>query len=129
MLPGAARCLLRRLHKHLGRIHRPAAGKQSTLGSAHRTGVFVDSDHRAPGNQLTEHPGEILDPFIEFEVDRAVHMVGGQVGLPGRAFPERQEQVRPFVVGEHDGPVEWPSFKGALQYATRTAASLRESAA
>ena len=55
------------------------------------------------GIRLGQHAREVLDALVEFEVHRTVQVIGGQVRLVGRALPERQEQVRPLVVGEHDG--------------------------
>ena len=57
-----------------------------------------------PGwNQVGQHTREIRYTFVEFEIDRAVHVIGGQLRLLRGALAERQEQVRPFVVTDHHG--------------------------
>ena len=50
----------------------------------------------------------MLDAFVEFEVERRVHVVCGDLRLRRGTFAERHEQMRMLVVGEHDrhGPLD-----------------------
>ena len=44
----------------------------------------------------------MLDPLVEFEVERTVNVVVGQFRVEGAALSERHVQVRMLVVGQHD---------------------------
>ena len=55
------------------------AGNSRLAGAPHRAGQFVDRDRRAAGHQVGQHLGEMLDALVEFEVERAVDVVGGQL--------------------------------------------------
>lgn len=62
--------------------------------------------------------------LVEFEIDRPVQVVGGQIRLQCGPLPEREEQVRPFVVSEHhghraldigqSGVAQWPTCAGGV---------------
>jgi hypothetical protein len=45
----------------------------------------------------------MLDALVEFEVQRAVAMIGRHLELGGGTLTERHEQVRMLVAGHHDG--------------------------
>lgn len=63
----------------------PPFGEQRLCCPRHRAGALVDRDHRAGRNQICQQAREIVYAFVELEINRPVHMIGGQVGLPGGA--------------------------------------------
>ncbi|OBG61111.1 hypothetical protein A5704_18530 [Mycobacterium sp. E735] len=87
---------------HDRRIRRLAPGEQPAAGPSHRSGQFVDRDVRARWDQPSQLTRELLDAMVEFEVDGPVQMVVGHRRFRGRSAAKRHEQVRMFVVGEHD---------------------------
>jgi len=90
----------------------------------HGPGEFVDGDDGRGRNEFFDHPREILDALVEFQIHRSVQMVCGQTGFRRRAFTERQEQVRVWVVGQYDrdwsldvgqpGIAQWPAHPGRV---------------
>ena len=106
--PAEARNLIWRFHQlggadHCGGFQRWAAREQPVRRVTHRPGELVDGHGRARRDEFGHHLGQMLDTLIEFEVKRAVTMIGGHLGLGGGALAERHEQMRMLVAGQHDG--------------------------
>ena len=76
--------------------------KDPVGGPAHRAGHLVDRHIGAGTKEVRHDSRELFDALVEFEVERAVNVIGRYLGLEGRPFAERDIEVRVLVVGQHD---------------------------
>ena len=89
------------------------------MRTPHGPGEFVDRDDGRSRDEFFDLPRKNLHALVEFQIHRSVQMVCGQTGLRRGTLPERQEQVRVWVVGQDDrhrsldirqpGIAQWPA--------------------
>jgi hypothetical protein len=86
-----------------GRIGGSTVGEQRLRRARHGAGGLIDRNHGPGGDQFGQNAGEVADSFVELEIHRAMQVIRGQLRLVRGALAKRQEQMRPFVVGDHHG--------------------------
>ena len=87
---------------HRGGIHWLTTGKQLVRRPAHCTGHLVHRHRGTRRDQLGDHPREMLDPLVEFEIQRAVLMICGHLRFRRCTLAVRHEKMRVLVGGQHD---------------------------